>query len=455
MFDLIIKNGTVVLENQVKRCDIAVKDGKISKISDEISDFGTDLIDATGKVVMAGMIDSHFHASDPGGIRSDWEGYMTGTRALAKGGITTFLDMPLNNLPATVDKPTLDTKRANAKEKCYVDFGFFGGVMPNNQDKLKDLKENGAIAFKAFMSSCGDKSIADDFRNVNDYELFSAMQELSKIGGIMCVHAENAVVTDMLGIIMKNDGKKELLDYANSRPKWTETEAVARASIIAKATGARLHIMHVSNPDTIEFILNENKNGAGITFESCPHYLIFSHEDFTKYGTKIKCSPPIRSLEDKNEMWDLFLNGTIKILSSDHSPCPYKMKDFDNAFDAWGGISGAQNSLDLMFSEAVIKRNMDMCAFSHAISKNPAQLYGIKNKGIIKEGYDADLVIIDTSKPYTLTEDMLLYQNKFSPYVGFNIECTITHTILRGNVIYNEDLGVALQPCGKEVVHAV
>ena len=451
MFDLIIKNGSVVMPDGIKICDIAVKDGVIAEISDNITQSAVQIINALGKTIMAGMIDTHFHASDPGGIRSDWEGYITGTKSLAKGGITSFIDMPLNNLPATVDCETLAIKRKNAQEKCYVDFGFFGGVVPGNHEELGKMQKDGAIAFKAFLATCGDRSIPDDFCNVDDFDLYMAMSEIAKADGLMCVHAENASVTDRLGAKMKSEGKSDMMSYVNSRPKWTETEAVMRAIIIAQNTGCRLHIMHVSNPDTIKAIETANSLGSHVTFESCPHYLVFSHDDFEKYGTALKCSPPIRSAEDKEKMWNLLFEGRIPVLSSDHSPCPFKMKDYDNAFDAWGGISGAQNSLDLMYSEAVVKRGMDPHKLSKILSENPAAIYGIKNKGKICEGYDADLVILNDKKHYVLTDDMLMYQNKFSPYCGMKIECTVEKTLVRGTVVYDSELGICGDPSGKEI----
>lgn len=449
MLDLIIKNGNVVFEHAVKKCDISVQGNKIIEIAPHINEQAITTIDATDKIVMPGMIDTHFHASDPGGSRSDWEGYITGTQALAKGGVTSFLDMPLNNLPATVDGATLSIKKDNAAKKCYVDYGFFGGVIPDNQKKLKELVDGGVHAFKAFMSSCGDRSIADDFRNVSDYELFRAMEELAKLDGLLCIHAENADITDRLGAAFAAEGKISMLDYVHSRPTWTETEAVMRAIILAKATGVRLHIMHVSNPETIRAIQAAQKQGNPVTFESCPHYFLFCHDDFATHGVRLKCSPPIRSKEEQDTMWQMLLNGDIPVLSSDHSPCPPAMKDHESAFAAWGGIAGAQNSVDIMFSEAVMKRGMPVWDFAKVLSTNPAKIYNIKNKGKIEVGYDADFAIIDTQKPYTLTDNMLMYQNKFSPYVGWNINCSIAQTIVRGNIVYDYESGLTSHPVGQ------
>lgn len=448
-FDLIIKNGLIVLSNEVRSGAIGVKDGKIACIAEEIPEnMGKKVIDAKGQYVMPGMIDTHFHASDPGGVRSDWEGFETATKALAAGGTTTYVDMPLNTLPATTSKETFELKRQTAIGKNYVDYAFFGGLTPFNYDDLADLDECGAVAYKCFMSTCRS-DIEGDFENVNDYDLYMGMKKIAELDQMLCIHAENASVTDGLGKAAKAAGKKRPTDYVNSRPVFTELEAVQRAMLFAKETGCRVHFMHISSAETVEFITEARNKGLNVSVESCPHYFALSTEDFEEIGTKCKCSPPLRSREEVKDMWRVLFEGKIDVLSSDHSPCPFSMKDHENVFDAWGGISGCQNNVDIMFDEAVKKRGMSINEFSKLISLNGAKLYNLKNKGEITLGNDADIILLDPNASYVVDEKDLYYRNKHTAYNGREVGCRVTKTIVRGNIVFDVNEGIIGEPVGK------
>lgn len=451
-YDLIIKNGMVVFSNHTYKCDLGIKRGKIAAIAAEIlNSEGEKVIDAAGKYVLPGMIDTHFHASEPGGERSDWEGFETGSKALAAGGTTTYLDMPLNNLPATVNGATMSLKIEAAKGKNYVDYGFFGGLVPGSGQGLEEQKKLGAKAFKCFMATCGSKKIENDFSNVDDYDLYLGMKELARLDKMLCIHAENAVITDRLAEIFKEMGNVGVKDYLDSRPVFTELEAIQRALFFAKETGCRIHIMHVSCPQGVELIQKAKGEGVKVTLESCPHYFLLNSDDFERIGAKCKCSPPLRSPEEQDELWDDLVNGKIDILSSDHSPCPIEMKNRETIWDVWGGISGCQNSVDIMFEEAVIKRNMDVCKFSNLISKNPARIYGIENKGEIAIGFDADIIVIDPGISYVVREEELYYRNKFTAYEGRKVGCRVTDTIVRGHCVYNYRSGIISEPIGNQI----
>eukprot|EP01083_Nonionella_stella_P135545 412314_1 len=187
-FDLIIKNGTVILENEARVVDIAVKGGKIAAIGQDLGD-AKEVMDASGLVVSPGMVDAHTHISEPG--RSHWEGYETGTRAAAKGGITTMIEMPLNQLPATVDRASIELKFDAAKGKLTIDAAQLGGLVSYNIDRLHELDEVGVVGFKCFVATCGDRGIDNDFRDVNDWQFFKGAQKLGELGQPVLVHCEN------------------------------------------------------------------------------------------------------------------------------------------------------------------------------------------------------------------------------------------------------------------------
>lgn len=436
-FDLIIKNGTVILENEARVVDIAVKGGKIAAIGQDLGD-AKEVMDASGLVVSPGMVDAHTHISEPG--RSHWEGYETGTRAAAKGGITTMIEMPLNQLPATVDRASIELKFDAAKGKLTIDAAQLGGLVSYNIDRLHELDEVGVVGFKCFVATCGDRGIDNDFRDVNDWQFFKGAQKLGELGQPVLVHCENALICDELGEEAKREGRVTAHDYVASRPVFTEVEAIRRVLYLAKVAGCRLHVCHISSPEGVEEVTRARQEGQDVTCESCPHYFVLDTDQFEEIGTLAKCSPPIRDLENQKGMWEKLFNGEIDCLVSDHSPCPPEMKA-GNIMKAWGGIAGLQSCMDVMFDEAVQKRGMSLPMFGKLMATNAADIFGLQQKGRIAPGKDADFVFIQPNSSYVLTNDDLEYRHKVSPYVGRTIGARITKTILRGDVIYDIEQG--------------
>lgn len=446
MFDTIIRQGTLVLPEQCLVADLAIRDGKIAHIATTIEASAKHEIDATGCYVLPGMVDVHMHISEPG--RTEWEGYLTGTKAMAAGGTTSFVEMPLNTIPCTMDIDTLNVKLAAAEKQCYVDYSPMGGLLPWNLKDLKPLSEAGVAAFKAFVATCGSGK-EGDFKNVDDYELYAGMQVLAETGDLLIVHCENAAITDKLGEKAMAEGKKKLSDYVATRPVFTEVEAVKRVLLIAKETGCRVHIAHCSCPEAVEAVLEAQAEGVDASAESCPHYFLFATEDLDAIGPKAKCSPPIRDRRNQARMWELLESGVLNIIGSDHSPCTPDLKETDNAFKAWGGISGTQNSVDAMFDAAVKKRNISPVTLMRALATEPAKRFRLQDKGELSLGKDADIVILDPNQSYTVKAEDLYYKNKFSAYEGFQIDCRITHTWVRGNLVYQIEEGIIGEPQGK------
>lgn len=444
-FDVLIRNGTVILEDEAVVTDVAVKDGKIVAIGAGLTGAASE-IDATGLIVSPGMIDPHSHISEPG--RTEWEGYETATRAAAKGGITSMVEMPLNQLPATVDRASIELKFEAAKGKLTVDIAQFGGLVSYNLDRLHELDEVGVVAFKCFVATCGDRSISNDFRNVNDYEFFKGASILGKMGQFLAIHAENAEICDGLGAEAVKEGRVTAHDYVASRPVFTEVEAIRRVLFLAKEAGCRVHICHISSPEGVEEVTRARLEGQDVTCESCPHYFALTTDEFAEIGTLAKCSPPIRDGENQLGMWQKLFDGEIDCLGSDHSPCTPDMKE-GNIMQAWGGIAGLQNCVDMMFDEAVQKRGMSLPHFAKVMATNAADIFGLKNKGRIALNKDADIVLIRPNSSYVLKAADLEYRHKVSPYVGRTINAQVVKTILRGNVIYDIATGVVPQRTGQ------
>lgn len=444
MFDLIIKNGLVVLDSGEVVTDVAVKDGKIAAVGQDLGE-AKEVIDAQGLVVSPGMVDAHVHITDPGGgYRDLWEGYVTGTRACAKGGVTSFMEMPLNQIPATVDGESLKLKYAAGEGKLAVDVASFGGLVPFNLNGgIQELEAEGAAAYKCFMATCGDRSIEGDFMNVDDYSLYEGMRQIAKTGKVLAIHAENAAITDKLGEIAYKNGEKTLKAYVETRPVFTEVEPIRRAILFAKETGCRIHICHVACPEGVEEVIKAQQEGVDVTCETCVHYMYFHTDELDAIGPVVKCSPPIRDLDNQAKMWEQMLEGKINFVTSDHSPCTPDLKDKENAFEAWGGIPGVQSNVDVFYDEAVQKRNMPLTLFAKVTATNPAERFGLESKGSIAVGKDADFVFIKPNAPYVLKAEDLEYRNKISPYLGREIGAQVVRTILRGTTIYDQEQGVA------------
>lgn len=439
-YDLVIKNGLVILDSGEVKTDIGIQDGVIAAIGSQLE--GSKVIDATGLIVSPGMIDAHVHITEPGGgYRDEWEGYSTGTASAAKGGVTSFLEMPLNQVPATTDGESLKIKYAAGEGKLRSDVYSFGGLVPYSLPKggIQELDEGGVIAYKCFMATCGDRSIDGDFMNVDDYSLYEGMKQIAKTGKVLAIHAENAAITDRLGEIAYKNGETTLKAYVATRPVFTEVEPIQRAILFAKETGCRIHICHVACPEGVEAVTKARQEGVDVTCETCTHYMYFHTDELDSIGPVVKCSPPIRDKQNQDGMWEKLLAGEIEFVTSDHSPCTPDLKDKENAFEAWGGISGLQNNVDVLFDEGVQKRGMSLKQFAGIIATNVADRFGISNKGRISVGKDADIVLIKPQAPYTLQAEDLEYRNKISPYIGREIGAQIDTTILRGHVIYSQE----------------
>jgi allantoinase len=447
-YDLIIRNGHVVLRDDVKRADLAIRNGKIAAIAEAITETAYQVVDAAGQYVMPGMIDTHVHICEPG--RTEWEGFETGTKALAAGGTTTYIDMPLNALPATTTRKAFDLKRSAAEGKNYVDYAFYGGLVPGNLQNLQELSDAGVVAFKCFMATCGS-DLPDDFKNVDDYTLYVGMKKLAEMGALLSIHAENAEITDRLAEEMIKQGKITPSDYVASRPVFTEVDAIRRALLLAKETGCKLHFVHISSAAGVEEIIKARNEGQDVTLESCPHYFTITTSQFEQIGPLAKCSPPLRDEVEQEKLWKALKQGKIDMLTSDHSPCPPEMKysESNNIFEVWGGISSCQNNVDLMFDEAVNKHKVPVTQFVRMIATTPAKRFNLGAKGEIAISKDADIILVDPNQSYVVNAENLYYRHKHSPYINRKINCRVTKTFIRGKLVFDFNLGIVGEPIGQ------
>lgn len=433
-FDLVIRKGTVVLRDEIRRLDIGIQGGKIAALGENLvySEHIT-FYDAEHLHILPGMVDAHVHFNEP--ALGHWEGFATGSAALAAGGCTTYIDMPLNGVPPTVRLSALEWKLAAAEGESVVDYALWGGLVPGNVGNLQELAEAGVIGFKAFMSCPGGEG-EDIFAEVDDVTLLEGMKEIARLGMVLALHAESEEIVSKLAAQAVQEGRRGPLDFALTRPISAELEAVNRALFYAEQTGCKLHFVHISSAEAVQVITEAKARGLDVTVETCPHYLVLTSADLERLGPLAKCAPPLRTLDNQARLWAELADGKIDILASDHSPCPTHMKQGD-FFEAWGGISGAQSSLELMLDEGYLRREVPLPLLSRMLSLEPAKRFGLHpRKGEIAVGADADLALVDMALSYSLQENNLLYRHKHSPYVGKAFGCRVKATFVRGVQVY-------------------
>ena len=423
--DLIVRGGDVVRADGVQRLDIAVDDGLVSELSPTISTSGETEIDAHELTVFAGVIDSHVHFNDPG--RAGWEGAQTGSAALAAGGGTCFVDMPLNSSPPTLDGPAFDAKLAALQGRSYTDFALYGGLTPDNLEHLEELAERGVVGFKAFLCPSG----IDEFPYADDGTLLRGMEQAAKLGLPVLLHAENADITNQFIDLAKRHKQTDARAFLASRPVIAEQEAISRALLFAEETGCAIHVVHVSTARGVQLIRRAvTERSVDASCETCPHYLTFNEDDLKAIGLRLKCAPPLRSEAERRALLNELHGGQIDTVGSDHSPCPSDLKDTDDMLTAWGGVPGVQTTL-----RALLTLDVDHQRIASLLAESPADRFRLRNKGGIRIGRDADLTLVDLASSSTLTREELRDRHRLSPYVGRPLRGTVKQVLLRGETI--------------------
>jgi allantoinase len=421
-YDLVLRGGHVVTPAGVRLADVGIADGRIAAIEPELHGAMAQQLMARGQHIFPGGLDPHVHFNEPG--RTDWEGFATGTAALAAGGFTGCFDMPLNSSPPVVDGAAFDAKLAAARASAVVDYGLWGGIVPGNRDRLEELAERGVVGFKAFMS---DSGIAE-FPRADDVTLYEGMAEAARLGRIVAVHAENDALT-------ARRGGPAARDWLDSRPLVAELEAIGRAIAFAEDTGCALHIVHVSAGRGVELVSDARRRGVDVTCETCPHYLLLSEEHVEAFGPEAKCAPPVRDDAEREALWARL--AEIHMVTSDHSPCPPELKQGSFA-DAWGGIAGCQTTLPLLLTGGHHDRGVALEEIARLTAAGAAERFGIAGRGRIEVGAEADLALVALGSERILSAEELRYRHRISPWIGRRLRARVMRTLLRGAEAYPE-----------------
>ena len=461
IFDKALHSRRVVLPNGVKEATIFIKDGKIIEITEGATDFGfgmsdfgnAEVIDAEGAglsdesylkcesvgdaVIMSGLIDPHVHINEPG--RTDWEGFDTATRAAAAGGITSMIEMPLNAAPVTTTLAAFEQKLAATEGKLHVNCGFYGGLIPSNYGDLTALMEAGVFGIKCFLTHSG----IDEFPNVSEADLAKAMPLIVQFGLPILAHCElDGPHTKQIHF---QKTPTNYAAYLHSRPKTWENRAIELMMRLCKATKCRTHIVHLSSADLVSRLKNAKKT-LPLTVETTPQYLAFSAEEIPDGQTVFKCAPPIRERANNDKLWTALRDKTIDFIGSDHSPAPPHLKHVESGdlSKAWGGIAGLQFTLPVVWTAAE-KRGFSIQDMARILSENPANFLGLSQKGQIKEGFDADLVIWQPEKTVEITVENIQHRHKITPYLGQILRGAVEQTYVNGRLVFKEGAFINLR----------
>jgi dihydropyrimidinase len=442
--DLVIRGGRVATASDTFICDVGIRGGKIVALGEDLG-LAAEVIDASGKLVLPGGIDSHVHLAQPSGpnivMADDFE---TGTRSAAIGGNTTVLPFCLQEKGQSL-RQAVTAYHAQADGNCYVDVSFHLIISdPTEQvlgQELPALVADGYTSFKVFMTYEG--------LALSDLEMLEVMAVARETGALVMIHAENYDAIRFLTDRLERAGKTAPHHHATSRPIPVEREATHRAISLAELVDVPIMIVHVSNREAMEEIRRAQTKGLKVHGETSPHYIVLTAKDLeglNMEGAKYVCSPPPRDEASQEACWEGLRTGVFSVFSSDH--CPFRYDDARGKLTPrartsfrWvpNGIPGIAARLPILFSEGVVKGRIDLTRFVALTSTNHAKTYGLyPRKGTIAVGADADIVIWDPSRQVTLTHDLLHDGSDYTPYEGLEVTGWPVLTMVRGRTVVRD-----------------
>ncbi|MCK0113444.1 allantoinase AllB [Ornithinimicrobium sp. F0845] len=431
-YDRVVRAERAVVGEQERPVTLGILHGRIATL-DAVLPPGQepDVVLADDEVLLPGLVDTHVHVNDPG--RSDWEGFDSATRAAAAGGVTTIVDMPLNSVPPTTTLAGLRAKQQAARGRVHVDVGFWGGAVPGNLADLEPLHDAGVLGFKCFLLPSG----VEEFGHLDDAGLREALTELARLDALLLVHAEDEGEIDARPL-----QSRAYADFVATRPPRAEQVAIERLVAAAEQTGARVHVVHLSAADALPTLRTARDRGTRLSVETCPHYLTLADEDVADGHTEFKCCPPIRGAANRDLLWSGLADGSIDAVVSDHSPCTSALKCLDTGDfgQAWGGIASVQLGLPAVWTHAR-RRGHTLVDVARWMCQGPADLVGLRRKGRLAVGHDADLCVLAPDEEFTVDPALLHHRNPDTPYAGHTLTGVVRATWLHGILVDPADAG--------------
>lgn len=428
--DLIVQGDVILPEGSIKDGIVGILDGRIAGIFGEAAiPPHREAIWARGQYVLPGMIDGHVHC-----FSAPNEGFTTGTRAAAAGGVTTIIEMPYDLGRPVMSRERFLDKRQRLEAESLVDVAMLATIKKTGGlDQIPLMAEAGACGIKASLF----ETDPDRFPRIPDGELFEAFELVRETGLPIGVHAENDELVQWTTKLARGNGADPVA-HCRSRPEVVETSAAVKALEFAHATGVHLHIYHTSSARVFELVAWYRQQGTKVTAETCTHYLTLAEEDMGRLKGKGKINPPLRPATEREKLWALCAAGQVDMLTSDHAPLLAEYKTRPNIFDNASGAPGVQTLVPMIYSEGVAKGRLTIHDMVRLLSQRPAEIFGLAHcKGQIRVGADADLTIIDPSAEWVMDEADQLSSAGWSPYHGWPMRGKVSKTIVRGHVIYD------------------
>lgn len=440
--DAVIAGASTIIGDDAVTVHIGIEGGKIAALvaADRKVPDARQRIDADGLIVLPGAIDAHTHFTAPFDDASDE--VREGTRGAASGGITTVLEMPHGGPPTTSLERFL-AKRAMMERHALVDFGLWGGLTGKNLDQLPLLDEAGAVAMKGFTCSgnpTGEPTNSRGMPMLDDDQILSAMHVIASFDGLIGLHAESHAILHGRMNALIAEGRADAQAHAESSPEIGEVEAVSRAIVLARETGVRCHIVHLSTARAAE-IVREARKDTRISAETCPQYLMLDEDDLVRIGGIARCGPPLRKRQTVDELWRRVKDRSIDILTSDHCPYPPEIKagSSSSIWNVAKGITGIQTLCSLFFSAAVQERGLSLADYVRMTSTGPARLFGLyPRKGAVAIGSDADFAFYNPQASWTVRGKDFFGHAKWTPFEGMRSTNRIERTIVRGTTVFSD-----------------
>jgi allantoinase len=423
-----VTGGTVVTEAGSARADIAIDGEKIAAVGvglAELMPAADTLTDATGMHVFPGFFDAHVHFCDE--RLSHWEDFTTAGRAAVAGGVTTVMDMPLND-PVTSTACAFEARLKTVAAKAITDFALWGGCVPGNAAELEPMASLGARAFKAFMRE------VDGYPWCDSDALLEGMREAARLDLPFGVHAESDPLVKARTARMRAEGRNDARAHMWAHNPFTEREAITRAIAISREAGCRLHVMHVSAVDALDEIAAADH----VVGEAQIGFITMDSDDYVRHGAWARFSPPLRERADVERLWEALAVGTLEYVISDHSGYPPEMKEVATIWEAADGVPAVQTCYPLLLSEGFHRRGLPLERVVSLSSSAAARLYGLyPRKGAMLPGAsDADLAIVDLDAEWILDPGELHYKHPWTPQAGTAIKGRVVATIRRGELVY-------------------
>ncbi len=407
-------------------------------------------ISGNWNIVIPGAIDPHVHFDTPGyEFRDDFE---HGTRAAAFGGVTTIIDMPCTSLPPVTSKENFEIKLKAVKDRSLIDFAFWGGIRRNDfeefrdiEKQIKELDELGVVGYKTYLIS-GMKTFKDlkleNMRQVANY--------IKHTGKPQSVHAEDKFLVESRRLEFQSNNRNEWRHYCLSRDAIAEEKAIKDMIEIAKISGHRIHIVHLSSELGLNAIKKAQDDGVNITSETCPHYLHFTQDDFEndKIRNYLKTAPPVKKIKDQKALWQGIADDILSFVTTDHAGCnPDDEKIEDNFWKVYGGIPGVEHRVPYMFSEGFNKGRLKFDQTVKLLSTNVADYFNLKSKGKLEKGYDADFALLNLWESEKVSSANMHSKGKYTPYHGIEFNAIVEKTFVRGKVVMDRN-GMAEEKIG-------